>query len=96
MNVSQTADTEFMRLLKIEDPERYERLIKNIRQDAPGPMSEDDALSSFQLGMPTGQHKFAVFAGKTKSPARADLDRLLQVGSITEYTTALVAFAGSR
>ena len=70
MNVSKSADAEFMRLLQQQDPERYERLMKNIRLDLPdgGRMSEDQALTNFMLGLPTGQWRFRVIAG----PRNAD------------------------
>jgi len=64
MNVSAPADAEFVRLLESEDPERYARLQKNIRADLPNSsMPEDQALTNFMLGFPTGQHRFAVVAG---------------------------------
>lgn len=67
INVSKEADAEFMRLLKTEDPGRYARLMKNIRKDDPGVnMSEDQALTNFMLGLPTGGFRFRVIAG---SPA---------------------------
>ena len=65
MNVSKEADAEFMRLLESEDPERYANLMRNIRRDNPDVrMSEDQALTNFMLGLPTGQWRFAVVAGK--------------------------------
>lgn len=64
MNVSETADREFIATLEREDPPRYERLMKNIRHDNPGMgMREDQALTNFMLGLPTGQYRFAVIAG---------------------------------
>jgi hypothetical protein len=75
MNVSKSADAEFLRLLQQQDPERYERLMKNIRQDLPGGgrVSEDQALTNFMLGLPTGQWRFRVIAG----PRNAD-DEVIQ------------------
>jgi hypothetical protein len=64
INVSKEADAEFMRQLEKEDPERYERLTKNMRRDNPTVrMSEDQALTNFMLGLPTGQNRFRVIAG---------------------------------
>jgi hypothetical protein len=65
MNVSKEGNAEFMRLLESEDPERYANLMRNIRRDNPDVrMSEDQALTNFMLGLPTGQWRFAVVAGK--------------------------------
>jgi hypothetical protein len=65
MNVSKEADAEFMRLLESEDPERYANLMRNLRRDNPDVrISEDHALTNFMLGLPTGQWRFAVVAGK--------------------------------
>lgn len=64
MNVSKEADAEFMRLLEKEEPERYAGLMKNMRRDNPTlRMSEDQALTNFMLGLPTGQYCFRVIAG---------------------------------
>lgn len=94
MNVSPEADAEFMRLLESEDSERYERLMKNIRRDSPVlKMDEDQALTNFQLGLPTGQHRFVVVGkGAYISPLRSEADRLLQEGTIDEYVKTLLAF----
>lgn len=71
MNVSQTADIEFMRLLEKEEPKRFASLMKNTRQDKPNSqMSEEQALTNFMLGYPTGQYRFEIVAGITaKNPA---------------------------
>jgi hypothetical protein len=74
MNVSKQADAEFMRLLEKEDPKRYENLAKNIRQDQPASrMSEDQALTNFMLGLPTGQHRFQMIAGRPAPQPVADV-----------------------
>jgi hypothetical protein len=62
MNVSQQADAEFMQLLQKEDPKRFENLMRNFPRGRR--MDEDQALTNFMLGLPTGQHRFVVIAGK--------------------------------
>lgn len=65
MNVSKTASREFMQALEREDPERYNRLTKNIRRDSPNfAMTESQALTNFMLGLPTGGFRFQVVAGR--------------------------------
>jgi hypothetical protein len=67
LNVSEAADAEFLRLLENADPDRHARLMKNMRRDNPDArMTEDQALTNFMLGLPTGQFRFEVVAG---SPA---------------------------
>ena len=61
-NVSPEANAEFMRLLENEDPKRYEILMRNIPRGER--MTEDQALTNFMLGLPTGQWRFEVIAGK--------------------------------
>ncbi len=63
MNVSKESDAEFMRLLQKEDPERYARLMVDIRRDNPSTMSEEQALTNFMLGLSTGPYRFAVVEG---------------------------------
>ena len=95
MNVSRTADAEFMGLLETEDPKRYENLMRNIRKDSPDVrMSEEQALTNFHLGLPTGQHRFVIVAGKEsiKTPARIHADSLLQDGTTEDYVRALLKF----
>ena len=95
MNVSRQADAEFMRVLETEDLRRYDNLMRNIREDAPNiRMSEEQALTNFQLGLPTGQHRFAIVAGKgaIKSPGRVNADRLLHEGTTKDYVQALLKF----
>ena len=59
LNAATAADAEFMQMLEKEDPERYARLMKNIRRTNPTlRMSEDQALTNFMLGLPTGQWRF--------------------------------------
>jgi hypothetical protein len=74
MNVSKQADAEFMLLLEIEDPKRYRKLIKAMRQDKPdSAMPESQALTNYMLGLPTGQYRFAVVRGKpAPSPLTAE------------------------
>ena len=71
MNVSRQADAEFMRLLETEDPKRYDNLMRNIRKDSPDVrMTEEQALTNFHLGLPTGQHRFVIVAGKEYVPEK--------------------------
>jgi hypothetical protein len=98
MNVSKEADTEFMRALEREDPERCARLQKNMRRDDPNAgMREDQALTNFMLGLPTGSLRFAVVAGSGApvSAERKNVDRLLREGTDAEWTRAIVALANA-
>jgi hypothetical protein len=47
-------------------------------------MSEDQALTNFMLGLPTGQYRFAIFAGRGApvSPERKRVDHLLHNGTV--------------
>jgi hypothetical protein len=97
-NVSAAADAEFMRLLEKEDPRRYERLIRNVRQQNPViRMSEDQAAANFILGLPTGQHRFVIVAGKNQpiSEERSQVDYLPHNGTAEEWAKAIVALAHS-
>lgn len=74
MNVSPEADAGFMSELAQEDPKRHAALARNIRADRPlgsQRMSEDQALTNFMLGLPTGQYRFAVIAGAPAPEPRA-------------------------
>jgi hypothetical protein len=73
-NVSKEADAEFMRLLEKDQPTRYDRLMRNMRRDNPtARMSEDQALTNFMVGLPTGQHRFGVVAGQpAPEPTQAE------------------------
>lgn len=72
MNVSKEADSAFIEALKVEDPSRHSRLLKNMRRDSPSlGMDESQALTNFTLGLPTGGFCFAVVAGKPIEPVRA-------------------------
>jgi hypothetical protein len=72
MNISKEADAEFLRLLKNEDSKRYENLMRNIPRGER--MDEDQALTNFMLGLPTGQHRFMVIAG-IPAPLALEVDR---------------------
>jgi hypothetical protein len=64
MNVSKAADAAFIEALRTEDPARNENLNKNMRlAGAVQSMSEDQALTNFLIGYPTGQWKFEIVAG---------------------------------
>jgi len=96
MNVPREADAEFIRLLQYEDPERYARLQRNMRKDSPNTgMTEEQAISNFILGLPTGSFRFAVVAGRGApvSPEREKADHLLRDGTDDEWARAIVALA---
>ena len=98
MNVSKEADAEFLRALEREDPERYARLLRNMRRDDPNAgMTEDQALTNFMLGLTTGRFRFAVVAGDGApvSPERKNVDRLLRDGTDEEWVQAIVALANA-
>jgi hypothetical protein len=73
-NVSRTADAEFLRLLKNEDPKRYEHLMRNMRREQPASrLPEDQALTNFMLGRSTGQWRFEIIAGDP-APVPVEVD----------------------
>ena len=66
MNVSKRADQEFMRLLEIEDPERFKNLMDNIDADIEKKWSPEAErqLTRFMLGLPTKPgYEFEIVAG---------------------------------
>lgn len=98
MNVSREADTEFTRLMQHEDSERYARLNRNMRKDSPNAgMTEEQAISNFIPGLPTGSFRFAVIAGRG-APVNAERDRaddLLRNGKGEEWVQAIMALANA-
>jgi hypothetical protein len=63
-NVAREADVEFLRFLKNEDSKRYESLMRNMRREQPtSRLPEEQALTNFMLGLPTGQWRFEIIAG---------------------------------
>lgn len=78
MNVGKEADDEFLRLLEKEFPGRHEKLMATIRKANPSDsavrMTEDQALTNFGLGLPTGQYRFTVIAGKPAPPPLGERD----------------------
>lgn len=74
-NVSKQADDEFMHELEASDPARFRNLVRNIRADMPASaqrISEEQALTNFMLGLPTGQWRFRVVAGRPAPQAVVD------------------------
>jgi hypothetical protein len=87
-----------MGLLQNEDPERYARLRKNMRRDNPNAgMTEEQALTNFMLGLPTGTFRFAVIAGRGApvSPQRERAHRLLHNRTDEEWVLAIMALANA-
>lgn len=85
MNVSRAANHAFLEELKEADPIRFANWMNNIRRDLPGEdMSEDQALTNFMLGLPTGKYRFEVIAG---APAPTPVNRVVdRPGAITQRT----------
>jgi hypothetical protein len=87
-NVSKQADAEFMRLLEIEDPGRHRRLMANIRKDSPNAgMTEAQALTNFMLGLPTGNLRFEVIAGRPAPQPIALIVKKPRVGRPVKHKT---------
>lgn len=76
-NVSKQADREFMQALEREDPDRYNRLMRNLRRDSPNfAMTESQALTNFMVGLPTGGFRFQIVAGGKAPDQIADAEAL--------------------